>query len=288
MMKLTDPSCPKLDVETRLVGKQPLFTPELQRVRSFSYATADATLGAPQQQRFNSWKCPNIAEQRQGMPNGAGTGDHANPKKYLDKFEGRNATTLCEGTNNGMWQGNVKSVINRKYAEISRLFALDAGPHIVFDFGGGCGTQLELLKARNPDIFTSGCDYVPDAVQYALRTKKADKMCAGDCGDLSYIPDGSIDFVLSNAVLYHWDHAKILDILKNHILRVLRVHGCTWHGWMASVDNPNFLGDWVKGFKGWPVVWEVLLEGQLFGYSEYHRTDTSYSIVICKTGEFPK
>lgn len=273
--------------ETSLIKANLEFGPELLLVRSFSYAVPLTRKSLSQQQRFESWVCPVVgAGAKNVVPEGQSSTRDGNVAKYVARFEGRDPALLCKSKTNGMWHSSVIHVTRSKYDKIGQMFGLNSKPHIVFDFGGGCGNELAAMKAINPEMYTTGCDYVPQAVQYALKHNKVDKMCSGDCGNLSYIPDGSIDFVLSNAVLYHWNHKPLIDILKNQILRVLRVHGCTWHGWMVD-HNPDYYGNWTEAFKGWPVVWQVMTEFDLFGNSEYG-TSKSSSIIMCKTGDFTK
>merc|ERR1712178_96905 len=129
-------------------------------VKNFDYQSLEVEKGMTQKQRFESWQCPKVDEVKTEFRD-----SHA---KKIKTYKERFAKNGCSSKSNGMWgRERVGDVIQSKFFHIGDLLSLhgDDRPHIIFDFGGGCGNELMAFKERNPYAYTTGCDIVPQAVE---------------------------------------------------------------------------------------------------------------------------
>ncbi|CAE8642156.1 unnamed protein product, partial [Polarella glacialis] len=102
----------------------------------------------------------------------------------------------------------------------------------VLDWGSGCGHKLSWA-CRFFGLEGLGVELMQPTVVWARRhTLPGTKHCHADGRNLSWVPDGSLDAVISFAALYHLHGSEQCDVV-GRLVEKLRPGGKAWLGWMA-------------------------------------------------------
>lgn len=196
----------------------------------------------------------------------------------------------CESAR-GMWHRNdIAPVVRCKYETMVNL--LDLGPgNVVVDWGAGCGHALDWIAGRRP-FHAIGLDIVKENVAWAKQNMPhLDEFCATESADFKFIPNNSVDFFFSNAVLYHVPAKEQCALVRDEIFRILRVGRCSWHGWLGVARTRE--KGWHPGDQVKPEFWTkdclanlpgvvaaTFEEKAAFGVSEYDAEP--FSLLFCK------
>ena len=132
--------------------------------------------------------------------------------------------------------------------------------------------------------------------------------CGGDASRLGFIPDESVNHIVSNAAIYHLDTIEDqCKLVTDHLIRILKPGGSSlWIGWSGNDDFKNkergnppaereqrwrkCLAAYNRSVKqaGTPekrVLFDTFLEREFFGTSEYYSTSTEkgdFSVVVVR------
>lgn len=124
---------------------------------------------------------------------------------------------------------------------------------LVLDWGSGCGHKLSWAN-RLFGVEGLGVELVKATAAWARR-HSAGTHCHADGRDLSWIPSGSFDAVISFAALYHLHGREQCDVV-GQLVEKLRPGGRAWLGWMAPYAHYAFLlrgtGATQGMVQGWP------------------------------------
>lgn len=217
-----------LDVEP-LATCKPASGQTLKQILAERAPALQLTSVPPKQPEL--FTCPSIKE---------GSQYHAD--SYWD-FADRNYCMSSEG----MWRVDVRASKKARWAAVSEWLGLASGPNVVFDWGMGCGHEIDWLKRQNPELTVLGNDRFPRNIQYAQQHTKVDRVCAGDGRDLSHLADESIDVFTSHASLSELEPETHCHVIRQAV-RLLRPGGCAW-------STPGHNIDWM------PVDWNRCLQG---------------------------
>lgn len=131
--------------------------------------------------------------------------------------------------------GSVDSVMSAAYlfhsARVSQL--LQSGRKSVLDLGCGPAVQLAQIAQFNPDVQFHGVDLSSEMLSQAekqvaeLRLTNV-QFSLGDITDLSFVPTGSVDMVISTMALHHLPSINHLRACFKEISRVLKPGGAIY------------------------------------------------------------
>lgn len=163
--------------------------------------------------------------------------------RKLKKYSDRARALQCQ-SGAGMWRRQMGEV--HKCVLISIAHLLDFRPgNLVLDWGSGCGHKLSWAKQLF-DVDGLGVDVEGDAVAWA-RDHSVGAFCHADGRDLTWIPDGIFDKVISYAAIYHLSREDQCST-GIQLVRKLRIGGRAWLGW-NHLPNMSQI-DWIECFKG--------------------------------------
>jgi len=171
-------------------------------------------------------------------------------------------------------------------------------PHdIVLDWGSGCGYHLDFFK-RVYNVAGLGADLSSDGVEFSTRSGWADKACAGDASKLGWVPDKFVHAVISSLSIDYLPNVAKCQLMKQHILRVLRPGGCAYFGQnnyqnqkriKHMIEDPPLF--WTSCFASEPVRFQILSEPDAFGDDFFWPSQWTrpkhyhYSLFFCRTDE---
>ena len=155
-----------------------------------------------------------------GFP-GSGLDMHT-ASSYLTRFH---MAQQCDPSGNGRgeWGGYIKCSQFCKVVSVGALMRYAPG-ELVFDWGAGCGHALGWLR-RVFGVATTGHEFLEELGAKAVQHAGAGAMCSGDGADLSHLPDEYVGHVVSNAAVYHLDPVYQINLVINHLLRILKPGG---------------------------------------------------------------
>eukprot|EP00439_Symbiodinium_sp_Y106_P013679 s6617_g1.t5 len=179
------------------------------------------------------------------------------------------------------WHKDLRPLHKCVFIVIMERLQLPPGA-LVLDWGAGCGHKL-TWAAQLYDVQGVGIDIVPDNIRWA-REHSVGFFCQMDGRFLSWIPDDTVDAVISYAALMHLEpDDQCLTVLT--LVEKVRVGGRLWFGWNAPLirsleelvqfpeSDPKFWNEcfatasarkvpWSTGHVA--IQWETVLENYLF------------------------
>ncbi|CAE7940464.1 NMT3, partial [Symbiodinium sp. KB8] len=179
------------------------------------------------------------------------------------------------------WHKDLRPLHKCVFVVIMERLQLPPGA-LVLDWGAGCGHKL-TWAAQLYDLRGVGIDIVPDNIRWA-REHSMGIFCQMDGRFLSWIPDDTLDAVISYAALMHLEpDDQCLTVLT--LVEKVRVGGRLWFGWNAPLirsleelvqfpeSDPKFWNEcfatasarkvpWSTGHVA--IQWETVLENYLF------------------------
>ena len=157
---------------------------------------------------------------------------------------------------------------------------------LVFDWGAGCGHQLEFLT----DKFGTaglGIDVSRLSVAYALEnTTRANEFCVADGSKLEWIPDATFDSAMSFGSIYHVYNQTLFCSVLQQLVRITKPGGFVYNGWTEDTEYPRSeLTECINGGGGSHKV-QILDEGKVFAHVAHfplkakRRSPNTYSLLV--------
>lgn len=163
--------------------------------------------------------------------------------KKLEKYSERALSLQCQ-SGAGMWRREMSEI--HKCVLISVAHLLDFRPgNLVFDWGSGCGHKISWAKQLF-DVDGFGVDVEGAAVAWA-REHSVGSFCHADGRDLTWVPNGMFDKVISYAAIYHLSKEDQCST-GIQLVQKLRIGGKAWFGW-NHLPNMSQV-DWMECFRG--------------------------------------
>jgi len=205
-------------------------------------------------------------------------------KKYFKR--------TCD-SDEGMWGNDVRDNLHFMLDHASQIMGFDKEKEVtVFDWGAGCGFMMRYLKELYPNtkMNTFGLDLNPANMQWAREKLYLDYAVGKDGSDIDWIPDKSVDRIISVASIYHIPKNLQMTLLRTMVGK-LKKDGMIWIGWHGTggnhmdegVRHPTFFEEALKDFEI-KVKVHYILECHLYGKMCIHKqggyTTESYSVFI--------
>ena len=168
---------------------------------------------------------------------------------------------------------------------IVRLARIRQGA-FVFDWGSGCGHQLDFLSK---EFGTSGVgvDVSSKTIAYATaNTSNANLHCVADGTKLEWIPTGHFDNAYSFGSIYHvYNRSKFCSILRQ-MVRIVKPGGTVYSGWTENAEyRRNHVGICLTDLPVKFTIYEEAIEFKnvkIFPLKSSQNTPNTYSLVITK------
>eukprot|EP00758_Cryptobia_borreli_P003804 Tbor_TRINITY_DN3994_c0_g1::TRINITY_DN3994_c0_g1_i2::g.815::m.815 len=137
---------------------------------------------------------------------------------------------------NGIWH-RVTIDDHAKILEIIGNLIHAKKGQVLFDWGSGCGHQLEFMYSKF-GARGLGIDVSTKTVAYAIKnTTNVNRFCVADGSKLDWIPDNTFDGSYSFGSILHVYNTDIFCSVLNQLVRITKVGGFIYSGW---TDNKEF------------------------------------------------
>jgi len=192
--------------------------------------------------------------------------------KNTKKYAGRPCSRL-----KGEWGLNVKPVTKCKYNLVAGLFGI--GPKTrVLEVGMGCGHATDFIR-RQFGAYVAGTDIVPSYIEWANEhlDRRNSSFCLVSPGEALPFASASVDVVLCNGVILHLPPKSQCTLVRDEVLRVLKLGGCAWFGYLNTMEEyestaTEFWQDCFAGMANEPApAFALIDEKPFFGAYEYMR-----------------
>lgn len=189
----------------------------------------------------------------------------------------------CAG--DGIWNRVTIKDHHAILQNIARLARIQQGS-FVFDWGSGCGHQLEFLH-KEFGCTGVGIDVSSKTIEYArANTSKANLHCVADGTKLEWIPNGFFDHAYSFGSIYHvYNRSKFCHILRQ-LVRIVKPGGTIYNGWTENAEyRREHVGMCLADLPVKFTIYEEALEFKnvkIFPLKLSQTTPNTYSLVINK------
>eukprot|EP00744_Colponema_vietnamica_P006462 GILI01009385.1.p1 GENE.GILI01009385.1~~GILI01009385.1.p1 ORF type:complete len:783 (-),score=59.14 GILI01009385.1:41-2389(-) len=189
----------------------------------------------------------------------------------------------CAG--DGIWNRVTIKDHHAILQNIARLGRIQQGS-FVFDWGSGCGHQLEFLT-KEFGCNGVGVDVSSKTIDFArANTSKANLHCVADGTKLEWIPTGYFDHAYSFGSIYHvYNRSKFCHILRQ-MVRIVKPGGTVYNGWTENAEyRREHVGMCLADLPVKFTIYEEALEFKdvkIFPLKLAQTTPNTYSLVITK------
>eukprot|EP00658_Telonema_sp_P-2_P052525 TRINITY_DN40757_c0_g2_i2.p1 TRINITY_DN40757_c0_g2~~TRINITY_DN40757_c0_g2_i2.p1 ORF type:complete len:268 (-),score=43.54 TRINITY_DN40757_c0_g2_i2:165-968(-) len=139
---------------------------------------------------------------------------------------------------NGIWHAVTIKDHEDILETIGKLVKAKKG-HLVFDWGAGCGHQLEFLTEKFGSAGL-GIDVSGKSISYALEnTTRVNNFCVADGSKLDWIPSDTFDSAISFGSIYHvYNQSKFCSVIRQ-LVRITKPGGYVFNGWTEDIEYPR-------------------------------------------------
>ena len=167
--------------------------------------------------------------------------------------------------------------------------------HVVFDWGSGCGHQLEFLtnhfKTRGIGVDVSNL-----TIAYATaNTTKVNQHCVGDGTKLGWLPTDFFDHAYSFGSIYHVYNTTLFCSVLQQMIRITKPGGKIYNGWTEDKEFPRSMVAGCVNRNGLDSHLIQILEEkevfhhvQTFPLKKDRRTPNTYSLLVQKQPQLPQ
>jgi ubiquinone/menaquinone biosynthesis C-methylase UbiE len=160
------------------------------------------------------------------------------PRKKKTSVAQKYDRRAAQCATNGVWHRVTIQDHESIIVTVGQLLGLKPD-QVVFDWGSGCGHQLEFLTNhfRTRGI---GVDVSNLTIAYATaNTSKVNRHCVGDGTKLDWIPDNFFDHSYSFGSVYHVYNTTLFCSVLRQMVRITKPGGRIYNGWTENKEFPR-------------------------------------------------